>query len=326
MAIAGTMDKVNQEILIALQKNGRYSYNKLAQKLGIKAITVAKRVETMLRDDVIAINAVPNPDILGYKVQAVICLDVEIPELDGVCSRLVNNPNISSVSTTFGRYDLIIFAEYRDFEMLNKLVREEIANIKGIKSIETFIISDTKKRYAGVFSTNSRAERPIAVDEIDEALISELRTNGRATFIALADKLDISPATVSRRVDYLTRKKAIQITVVPNPTKMGRSVVAFLGLQVDLKKINEICTRLSSFPQVPTVLTLLNGYNILTVVTEPNLQELFKFITNEIAVIRGVQNIETLIRAEFRKRTYLGFDLEERLHHLLDDNADLYIK
>ena len=73
------MDNINQEILIALQKNGRYSYNKLAKKLGIKAITVAKRVEAMLRDDVIAINAVPNLDILGYKVQAVICLDIEIP-------------------------------------------------------------------------------------------------------------------------------------------------------------------------------------------------------------------------------------------------------
>lgn len=320
------MDKINQEILIALQKNGRYSYNKLAKKLGVKAITVAKRVETMLKDDVIAINAVPNPVILGYNVMAVICLDVEIPELDNVCSKLVNNPNISSVSTTFGRYDAILFAEYRDFEMLNKLVREEIVNIKGVKAIETFIISNTKKRNLGLFNTDLRPEKPLEIDKIDEALISELRANGRATFITLASKLGISPATVSRRVDYLIRKKAIQITVVPNPTKMGNTIVAFLGIQVDLKRINEICSHLSSYPQMPAVMTLMNGYNIFTVVSHPNLQALFKFIKDEIAVIKGVQNIETLIRAEFRKRTYLGFDLEERLHHLPGDNIELYIK
>ena len=63
-------------------------------------------------------------------------------------------------------------------------------------------------------------------------------------------------------------------------------------------------------------MTLLNGYDILTVVTFPNLQALYKFITNEIALIDGVINVETLIRAEFKKRTYLGFDLEERLRYL----------
>jgi len=36
----------------------------------------------------------------------------------------------------------------------------------------------------------------------------------------------------------------------------------------------------------------------------------------EIAFVDGVTNAETMIRGEFKKRTYLGFDLEEKLHQL----------
>ena len=314
-AVTLIMDTTDHKIMIALKNDGRYSYAKLAKELGIKATTVAKRVETLLKDDVIAISAVPNPVNIGYKVMAVITLDVELTQVDNICATLADHPNTSSISTTFGRFDVILFAEFRDLEMLYKLVREEIPNLKGIKAIETFVVSEIKKRYQEFFNTDSPLDKPVIIDEIDEAIIKELRKNGRTTFTTLANKLGVSPATIARRVASLIRRNVIKITVVPNPTKLGHSIVAFLGLQVELNKLDDICSQFSSYPQVPSVMTLMNGYDILAVVTFPNLQALCKFITNEIALIDGVKNVETLIRAEFKKRTYLGFDLEERLHH-----------
>lgn len=232
------IDAINSKIIIALSKDGRYSYTKLAKRLAIKPITVAKRVEAMLKDDVIAIRAVPNPVKMGYKVMAIIALDVEIYSLNDVCNKLIDIPNVSYVSTMFGKNDVILFAEYRDFDSLYRLVREKIPNIKGVKAIETFIISNSQQKYMGSFRADSSPEKPVAIDEIDEKLINELRINGRTTFSVLASKLGVSPATVSRRVASLIKKNVIQIAAVANPTKLGHHVVAFLCLHVELDKVN----------------------------------------------------------------------------------------
>ena len=316
------IDKTDSKILIALNKDGRYSYAKLARQLGIKATTISKRVEDMKNKDVLAIRAVPNPEKLGYKAMAAIALDVEIPRLSQVTDKLVENPNISYLSTTFGKFDVILFAEYRDYENLYKLVREEIPSIPGIQTIETFIISEMKKRYQGTSSTTSISDKPYSVDEIDEEIINELRIDGRASFTEMANKIGISSATVSRRVANLVRKGIIEIAVVANPTKLGRHVVAFLGLQVVPSKINEVFSKLADYPHFPLLMTLVSGYNILAVASLPDLDELLKFITNEIALIEGVSKVETLIRAEFKKRTYLGFDLEEMIDRYMNDNRE----
>jgi len=315
------IDAINRDIMMALSKNGRDSYTKLAKTLGLQPMTVANRVEAMLKDDIFAIRAVPNPIKMNYKVMAVIGLDVELSMLDEVCDRLADISNISYVSTMFGKYDVILFAEYRDFDTLYKLVREQMPQIKGVKAIETFIIADCKKGYMRSFKKDISSDKPFLIDEIDEKLINELRVDGRATFSALANKFGTSSATVSRRVSSLVKKGVIQITVVANPTKLGQHVVGFLGMQVELTKIDEICSRLSSYSQMPLVMTLMNGYDILAVVAHSNLRTLLKFITNEIARIDGVLNIETLIRGEFKKRTYLGFDLQDMLLHPLDDSG-----
>jgi Lrp/AsnC family transcriptional regulator, regulator for asnA, asnC and gidA len=310
------IDEIGRKIMIALGKDGRYSYAKLAKELGIKATTVARRVEIMVNDDVFSISAVPNPISLGYVVMAVICLDIELPQVDNVCAKLVNNPNISSISTTFGRFDVVLFAEYRSLDMLYRLVKEEIPALDGVKTVETLIIRELKKRYQGVFNKDSHLNKPFAVDEIDEEIIKALRKNGRTAFTALAQKLGVSPAMISRRVASLVKNNVIEITIVPNPSKLGRTIVAYVGLKVKLNKLDNVISQLSGFQQIPSMTTLLNGYDVLAVVTAPNLESLYGFIMQEIAFIDGVTNAETLIRGEFKKRTYLGFDLKEKLHQL----------
>jgi Lrp/AsnC family transcriptional regulator, regulator for asnA, asnC and gidA len=310
------LDEINRKLIIALSKDGRYSYAKLARELGIKPATVAKRVDSMLKDDIFTINAIPNPAKMGYKVMAVINLDVELTHVDNVCDKLAENPNISYISTTFGRFDILLMVEYRDLESLYKLVREEIPNMEGVKSVETFIISEMRKRYQAPTISNSKSPKPVSISEIDDELIKELRKDGRATFTSLAKKYGVSPAMVSRRVTSLVKRNVIQITIAPNPTKLGRPIVAYVGMKVQSNKLDKVASQLSAYSQVPQVMTLISGYDILAVVAFSNLEELSKFIMKEIASIEGVINVETLVRAEFRKRTYLGFDFEKALQQL----------
>ncbi len=315
------VDEIDLKIMLALSKDGRCSYTRLSRELGIEEITVAKRIGILLKDDVFGIRAVPNPIKMGYKVMTCIALDVDRSIMDEVCNQLIVIPNISSVLVMFGKYDVLLFSEYRDVDTMYQQIRETISNIKGVKSIEPFMILEDKERYQEPSHIDLSSDKHLHIDKIDETLINELRKDGRAKFAALASKLRVSPATVARRVRALIKNEVIQITILANPIKLGNYVVAFLGLRVELKKINIISSRLYSFPQISSIITLLNGYNILAVVSLPNMQILSKFVNDEIASIDGVLDIDTLIRAEFKKGTYIRFDIEEMLRRSRVDNS-----
>ncbi len=302
--------------MIALSKDGRYSFARLAKELGIKATTVAKRVDSMMKDDIFTINAIPNPINMGYRVMSVIGLDVELPSVEDVCEKLADNPNVSYIATTFGRFDILLNAEHRDLESLNKLVKEEIPGLGGVRTVETSIVSEVKKRFQVSNNYNPLSSKTTPIDEVDDQLIRELRKDGRAPFTVLAKKYGLSTAMVSRRVAALLKKNVIEITIVPNPTRLGRPVVAYVGLYVKPRQVDKVAARLSGYSQIPQVMTLMNGYDILAVVTFKDLEVLSRFIMKEIASIDGVVNIETLVRAEFKKRTYLGFDFEKALQQL----------
>jgi Lrp/AsnC family transcriptional regulator, regulator for asnA, asnC and gidA len=305
------LDNISRQILISLAEDGRLSYTQIAKRLNVKLSTVTKRVRNLLDKDVIVIQAVPNLQKIGYKVMVVIAMDVELSKVRSACDKLVNNPNISSIVTAFGRFDVILFAEFYNFDGLNRLVQEEIPRIEGINRMDTFFISDIKKTYGDIFSRDSIG-KPADIDEIDRNLINELRIDGRANYTVLAAKYGTSSATISRRVAALIKKNIIRITTVPNPPRLlGYSAVTYLGIQAELGKINEICEELSNYPEVYSIYTLMSGFSILAVVVLPNLEDLYRFIIEKISKIDGVANVETLIRAELRKRTYLAFNLRD---------------
>ena len=296
-------DRLSYEIIDVLKKDGRYSYAQLARELGVNVATVAKRIEAMLAEDVIVFKAVPNPYKMGYQAHALITLSVDLARIDDVCDRLVDNLNISLVVTSFGRYDILLIADFYSLEELQDFSKNELPRIDGIRQINTFLISEIKKRYDGIFPSEPGADAP-AIDDIDQKLIEELQKNGRASHTALAAKLGISLATVSRRVNHLKKENIIKINAIPNPSKLGYSSDVFVALDAEPTKIDDICRALAAHPEVHLVMTVMNGFDILVGVHLPNPEMLYSFIKEKIARMDGASIIETFVRAEIKKRYY----------------------
>ena len=303
------LDRVSYQILKALTEDGRYSYTKLAKDLKLKTSTVSRKVNKMIENDLISIQAVPNPFKIGYKFQVVIALNVNLKQINNLCDRLMDISYISSIAVMFGKFDILIFAEYPDIKMLYALVRNEISNIEGVHRIDTFFIAERYKSYEKFFKPDSLKGKPVHIDNIDEQLISELRKDGRTNLTNLAAKYGISAASVTRRVSNLIKKDIIKITVVPNHTKLlGFTAVTYALIEADPKKVNDICKQLSIYPEVHNIMTLINRYNILAILVLEDHLELYKFVTNNVSLIDGVIKVETLIRAELKKRTYVYID------------------
>jgi DNA-binding Lrp family transcriptional regulator len=304
------IDAINHKIIAALKSDGRYSYAGLSKQLGINVATVTKRIDKMLREDVISIRAVLNPFKLGYNAHALITLDIDLTKVDQVCTQFVNNHNISLVVTTFGRFDVILLADFFSWEMLQNYITKEIPKLEGINKVDAFPIIDNKKIYNPLFKYDSNINKPLSIDEIDQTIIEELEKNGRLNYAELARKLGISLATVSRRVSRLKKEDIIKITAIHNPSKLGYLANAYIVLRADLNKVNAICGELEAYPEVHLIMTLMSGFEILAGIHLQSPEMLYRFIVEIIAKIDGVSNIETFICAEIRKRSHPLFELD----------------
>ncbi len=304
------LDEINRRIINELKRDGRSSNAVLARELGINAATVASRLEKMLREDIITVRAVLNPFKLGYNAHALITLDIDLTRIDQINAPLVSNPNISLVATTFGRYDLLLLADFATWESLQEYVTRELPKIEGIKKIDTFPVVANKKLYNPLFKHDSVPSSPASIDGTDRSIIEELEKDGRANFAELANKLGVSLTTVSRRVSRLEEEEIIKISAIRNPSKVGYLANAYIVLRADLNKIDTICAGLSAYPEVHLIMTLMSGFEILAGVHAPNPETLYKFIVAKIARTDGVSKIETFICAEIRKRSYPLFDFE----------------
>jgi Lrp/AsnC family transcriptional regulator for asnA, asnC and gidA len=302
-------DATDRKILLALRQNGRLSHVQLARDLDLNVSTVARRIEDLLAQEIIRIQAVPNPYQFGYNAHAFITLDVDLIRVESVAGRLARSRNVSLLNTSFGRFDILMVVDFPDWEMLQAFVKEELSHIEGIRKVETFLVSEIKKRYRGLF-TSTPPNSSLNIDDIDRRLVEELEKNGRASYAELAEKFGVSLATISRRLAALLDNNIIRIVAVPNPSRLGYLANAYIAFQVQLEKIEQVCQILSADPAVHLVMTMMNGFEVLAGVNFPGPEMLYKFITAKIAAMDGVTNIETFIRAEIKKATYAHLDLD----------------
>ncbi len=305
------ISKTDQRLITELQKDGRASYAELAQKLGITASTVAKRVGRLTSSGIIDIRAVQNPLKLGLMANALIAIKADPTKIDEICDQLSKNFYVNNVMTVFGPFDILIIVFFPTWEMLFNFNSNGLSSMDGVLQFETFQIKEIKKRSHQVVENSSRYEKPQKLKEIDWKLIRELVRDGRINISELSLKLETHISTVSRRISALIHDNVIKIQAIPNPSKFGYSSNAVLLLDVEPTKAKSIHNHLLHHPEVHLFITLINRSGIIIGIHATNNEALYRFIKGKISPLPGIIGIQTFIRGEIKKRFYAWF-LEEK--------------
>ena len=71
------IDDIDKALLVALQKDGRLPYTKLAARVGLSEAAVRQRVQRLIEGGVTQIVAITDPLTLGYRRMAMIGIRVE---------------------------------------------------------------------------------------------------------------------------------------------------------------------------------------------------------------------------------------------------------
>lgn len=132
-------DSLDERLIKLLQKDAGQSSEVIAKHLKVSAATVRRRIRLLIKNKVIRIAAIADPDKTGLPLAVIITIDVSHEKLDSVMQTLANQPEILWISTTTGRYDIIALTRFHSTDDLSIFLQNEMPKIEGIRDTETFI-------------------------------------------------------------------------------------------------------------------------------------------------------------------------------------------
>ena len=138
---AGSLDKLDRDIIRLLNEDGRLSSAEIARRLGdVPARTISHRIEGLIDVGIISVKAFINPSALGYLVLADVFIEVEPGRVREVAEKVASFPQVSYVACATGNSDVSISLRVRSNEELFNFVTEELGRIPGVRRTQTYLL------------------------------------------------------------------------------------------------------------------------------------------------------------------------------------------
>jgi Lrp/AsnC family transcriptional regulator for asnA, asnC and gidA len=137
------IDELDQGIIVALQANGRESFRRIAERLGVSEATVRARYTRLSEDEILQVVGVTNPLGLGFE-QALICVKTA-GSPQPVADEIASWAEADYVVVTAGQYDLVVEVVAADRRGLLEITTR-MRELEGVVSTETFLYLDLVKQ------------------------------------------------------------------------------------------------------------------------------------------------------------------------------------
>jgi DNA-binding Lrp family transcriptional regulator len=141
------IDETDLQIIDQLRINGRKSFRKIAQEIGVTPDTVARRYSKLKKNGTIRTVVQINPMEIGYYADLE-CRLAFMSEKDALMAveTFAKFPDIILLVTTSGGYNLILWMLIRDIKHLI-MFQEEIAEMPRVSRIEIQVSRRFARRY-----------------------------------------------------------------------------------------------------------------------------------------------------------------------------------
>ena len=144
-------DRIDKNILQALQKDGRISNAEISRRLGLAPSAVLERVRRLERDGIIERYEVRlSPRQMGLKLTVLIALDTdEKPSEHSVADRLAEIPEIQEIHEVAGTRDYFLKVRVPDTDELARVL-DKIGEVPHVLNSRTTLVLRTYKETAAL--------------------------------------------------------------------------------------------------------------------------------------------------------------------------------
>ena len=145
------LDALDQKIVSLLIENARMSYSDIAQRVGISRVAVKMRVQALERRGVIeGYTTIIDPQKLGGAVSCYFEIETAPQALAKVTDILDGCDTVTQIYRVTGKNKLHVHAVAASAEEMERLIREVIDPLPGVKDISTNIILSRVKDVKGL--------------------------------------------------------------------------------------------------------------------------------------------------------------------------------
>jgi Lrp/AsnC family transcriptional regulator, regulator for asnA, asnC and gidA len=139
-----SLDRVDQSIIEALQRNGRESFRRIAADVGVSEATIRARYARLCEDNILQVAGITNPLGLGFEAEAMVGIKTAgSPE--PVADQISTWHEADYVVVTAGRFDILVELLCADRRELLDLTNR-IRSLDDVVSTETFLYLELRKQ------------------------------------------------------------------------------------------------------------------------------------------------------------------------------------
>jgi DNA-binding Lrp family transcriptional regulator len=133
-------DELDRRIIAHLRTDGRASLSKLAEAIGVARGTVQNRLDRLIETGtLLGFTVRVREDYEDHTVRAVMMVEVVGKATSQVIQRLRGIPEIQSMHTTNGKWDLVIDIRVANLSGFDRVLRE-VRLIEGVANSETSLL------------------------------------------------------------------------------------------------------------------------------------------------------------------------------------------
>jgi DNA-binding Lrp family transcriptional regulator len=244
------LDEADRKLIELLVEDGRMSGRDIAQRSGLSEANVSRRLARLVDEGSVRIVAMVPADLLGLHMRTILLLRCK-GDPTASAERLARLPNVHWCGSTFGEFDIVMYAVLRDAQHLIDFVDQIFAGDMNLEQLvmcpvlDYFSPKDPNDTTLGVSDKRGRSRRGklggVDLDTTDRLLIRALQANGRASFAELAEASGISATSAADRFRRLVSDGVIHILTLPSPARIGNMVrvTACLSVKGPIRKVLE---------------------------------------------------------------------------------------
>ncbi len=213
------MDKIDQNLLIELDKNPKISMSKLAKRLRVSQQVADYRFKRLIFNKQISkLGAIINLKSLKlehYRIFFTFNSTKGYSE-NGIFSYLKSKKEVYWSARTGGKYDLLVVLFVLDFEAFDSFIEDFNKSFPGlVKDYKACYVLEHyfyRHKYLSKDYSSIRygcKEGIVEIDDLDRHILNKIKDDCRISSLELAKGMAVTYKTVLNRIKSLENKKAI---------------------------------------------------------------------------------------------------------------------
>jgi DNA-binding Lrp family transcriptional regulator len=314
----------------ALQVAPRAPWSAIGSILGTTAITASRRWQRLVDEGLGWVTAAPGMARRNAQCLAYVEITCRPAERMTVATALSQHPLAVTVELTTGSADILATIAAGDLTKMSHYLLEHLGQVPGVLStrarLATRIYSEGSAWRVRELSADAvvalghirdeqtvdaAPEAPVALSDSLHSMLTHLALDGRASYIELAERADISPTTARRYLARLIRSGIVNLRTDVCAPAVGWPVQVYLWANSPVDSLDDTAHTLSSFRQARLCATVTAGPSLALCSWLHTVEEVHRL---ELAIAHRLPHVEVVDRLIVLRQI-------KRMGRLLDESG-----